>query len=264
MPVPQNNHDLPDANLRPCHVGVVYALAMEAAGLEARLGGVISIRASGFAGRQGGLKGRGIVIVHAGVGRANAEKATEALIIGHKPRWIISAGLAGGLHPSVKRGDIVMPDAILTEDGKRLAIGLQMSADQRAARPDVHVGPLLTIDRVAFKASEKASLGQKFGALAVDMETLGVAEVCRREKQRFLSVRVISDPVDEQLPAEIERLVTRKTLVRKIGATAGTIFRRPSVVKDLWRFREAAHACSERLAKYLVGVIEQLDNASGA
>ena len=31
-----------------------------------------------------------------------------------------------------------------------------------------------------------------------------VAEVCRREKQRFLAVRVISDAVDEELPADVE------------------------------------------------------------
>ena len=57
---------------------------LESAGLEARLGGVISIKASGFAGKQGGLKGRGIVVVHAGVGRANAERATAALIVGDR------------------------------------------------------------------------------------------------------------------------------------------------------------------------------------
>jgi adenosylhomocysteine nucleosidase len=249
---------LPDANLRPCHVGIVYAMALEAASFEARLGGVISIQANGFTARQGGLNGRGIVVVHSGVGRKNAERATEALIFGHRPKWIISAGLAGGLHPGVKRGDIVMPDAILGEDGRRLAIDLQISAGERAANPDLHVGPLLTIDRVAFKAAEKRRLGQQHQAVAVDMETLGVAEACHREKQKFLAVRVVSDAATEELPADIERLVTRKTLVRRIGATAGTILRRPSIVKDLWRFRETAHTCSERLAKFLAGVVEQL------
>ncbi len=251
-------HNFPEANLRPCHVGLVYALALEAASLEAQLSGVISINASGFTIRQGGLNRRGVVVIHAGVGKKNAEKAAKALIIGHRPKWVISAGLAGGLNPDVKRGDIVMADAVLSEAGRRLAIDLQISPAEQAANPDLHLGSLLTIDRVAFKAAEKRHLGERHNALAVDMETLGVAEVCRREKQRFLAVRVISDAVDEELPADIERLVTRKTLVRRIGATAGTILRRPSVVKDLWRFRETAHVCSERLAKFLVGVIEQL------
>ncbi len=90
---------------------------------------------------------------------------------------------------------------------------------------------------------------------------MAVAQVCRREKQRFLAVRVIFDPVEQELPADVERLVRKSTLARKIGATAGTILRRPSSVKDLWHFRETAIACSERLAKFLEGVIEQFGAA---
>ena len=80
------------------HVGIVYALGMEAGALEDRLKGVISIRGGKFTVRQGGLKGRGVVVIHAGVGQENAAAATETLIAGHRPQWIISAGLAGGLH----------------------------------------------------------------------------------------------------------------------------------------------------------------------
>ena len=91
------------------------------------------------------------------------------------------------------------------------------------------------------------------------METLAVAEVCHREQQRFLAVRAICDTIDDEFPADVERLVRKKTLARRIGAAAGTIIRRPSTVKDSWRFREAAIVASQRLAKFLEGVIEQLD-----
>ena len=245
-----------EAQLSPCHVGVVFAMDLEAGAFEDRLSGLISIRGSKFTANQGGLKGRGVVVVHGGVGRENAAAATSALIAGHQPNWVISAGLAGGLQSDIKRGDIVMPDAIMGEDGRRLAIDLRISADQSPT--GLHVGPLLTIDRVAFKVNQKRELGRQYGALAVDMETLGVAEVCQRERQRFVAVRVVSDGVDDELPPDVERLVRKKTWVRRIGAAAGTIVRRPSTVKDLWRFRETAHACSRKLAKFLEGVIEQL------
>jgi adenosylhomocysteine nucleosidase len=194
-----------------------------------------------------------------GVGRENAAAAAEALILGHKPRWVVSAGLAGGLHTDLRLNDIVMPDCILGENGQRLAIDFQISSQQRAAATGLHVGPLVTIDRVAFRTEQKRQLAQQHGAIAIDMETLAVAEVCHREKQRFLAVRVISDTVDDELPADVERLVRKKTWVRRIGAAAGTIVRRPSTIKDLWRFRETAILCSQRLAKFLEGVIEQLD-----
>jgi adenosylhomocysteine nucleosidase len=244
--------------LPPCHVGVVFALGIEAGAFEDRLAGKIHIQGNKFAARQGGHKGRGVVVVHSDVGRENAARATEMLIAGHKPKWILSAGLAGGLQPQLKRGDMVMADAILDKTGQRLAIDLNIPPEQRAATPGLHVGPLLTVDQVVFKADKKRELGQQHGAIAVDMETFAVAEVCRREKQRFLSVRVICDTVDEELPAEVERLVKKKGTARKIGAAAGSILRRPSAVKDLWHFRTTALQCAERLAKFLEGVIEQL------
>jgi adenosylhomocysteine nucleosidase len=252
-----DREDAPAANLPACHVGMVYALSMEAGALEDRLQGVISIRGK-FTVRQGGLKKRGIAVIHSGMGQKNAAEATEILIAGHRPQWIISAGLAGGLQEGIQRGDVIMPDCILGEDGRRLAIDLQISPQQQATTPGLHVGPLLTVERAALKPDRKRELGLRHGALAVDMESLAVAEVCRREKQRFLAVRVISDTVDEELPADVERLIQKKTTARRIGATAGSLLRRPSAVKDLWRLRETALTCSSRLAKFLEGVIEQL------
>ncbi len=252
------SHDAPVANLPPCHTGLVFALGLEAAPLEDKLAGVVNIRGGEFTMRHGGLAGRGVVIVPEAVGREKAARATEALIAGHKPKWIIAAGMAGALRQGLKRGDIVMPDVILGETGERLAIDFHISTEQLAAMPGLHVGPLITVDHVILKPAKKTALGLLHGALAVDMETLAVAEVCRREKQRFLAVRVISDTVDDELPADVERLLTRNTTAKRIGAAAGAVFRRPSTVKDLWKLRETATTCATKLAKFLEGVIAQL------
>ena len=50
-----------------CHVGLVFAMALEAEAFEKRLTGLISI-ASGWTTKQGGWKGRSVVVVHAGAG----------------------------------------------------------------------------------------------------------------------------------------------------------------------------------------------------
>src|ERR1041384_3124262 len=70
---------LAEAQLAPCHVGLVFAIDLEAGGFEDRLSGLIAIRGSKFTAKQGGLKGRGIVSVRCGVGRENAAAATAAL-----------------------------------------------------------------------------------------------------------------------------------------------------------------------------------------
>src|SRR6185295_15522441 len=95
-----------------------------------------------------------------------------------------------------------------------------------------------------------------------DMETFGVAEVCQERGVPLLAIRIISDGVDDELPSEIENLLAQKTLAGKLGAAAGAVFRRPSAAKDLWRLREDALKASDRLAKFLVGVVGQLESAN--
>jgi adenosylhomocysteine nucleosidase len=90
------------------------------------------------------------------------------------------------------------------------------------------------------------------------MESAAIAEACREGKTKFLSVRIISDGVTDELPREIERLMNSRTFARQLGAATGAILKRPSAIKDLWRLREDAIRCSDRLAKFLAGVIPQL------
>jgi adenosylhomocysteine nucleosidase len=248
----------PDEAPRPCDVGLVFALETESGCLEDLLEGMLAIRGHGFVARQGGLKGRHVVVIRSSGGRKAAAEATEVLALGHQPKWIISAGFAGALTPDLQRHDIVLADSLVDTAGNRLALDLKVDPASLAQTPRVHVGRLLTADRMIALADEKRSLGQQHEALAVDMESFAVAEVCRRLQTRFLAVRIISDPVDEQLPRDVERLIHQKTYAGRFGAALGTIFNRPSSVKDMLRLKENALVASDRLAKFLASMIEQL------
>ena len=52
------------------------------------------------------LAGRRVTIVQAGAGRLAAARGTQALIRGHRPAWVISAGFAGALQPELRRGTL--------------------------------------------------------------------------------------------------------------------------------------------------------------
>lgn len=242
----------------PCHVGAVFALGIESGCLEDRLDGMVSTRGHGFLVREGGLKGHAIALVRSGPGRSAAAKATEALIEGHQPEWVVSAGFAGGLHANLQRNDILMADHLVDTSGNRLELDLKIDPAALAAVPGVHVGRLLTADRIIRLPAEKRSLGEQYDAMAVDMETYAVAEVCRRREVRFLAIRVISDAVDDELPPDIENLLNQKTKTAQLGAAAGAIWNRPSSAKDMYQLKENALLASERLAKFLVGIVEQL------
>ena len=242
-----------------CDVGLVFALGMEASGLAQRMSGVIRISGAGFVGREGGIEGRRVVAIEAGAGRKAAEHGARALIAGHRPKWIISAGFAGGLDPRLELGDIVMASAVADLEGRELEIDINVDAQALAETPRLHIGRLITVDGVIREAKEKKRLGAERQAIAVDMESMAVADVCRQEKVRFMVVRVISDSVARELPRDIDYLVKRRTTAGRLGAAARAVLRRPSSVKDMWQLKEDALRASNRLGSFLVGVIGQLE-----
>jgi len=241
-----------------CRFGLVFALGIEAGGLEDLLEEVVSTRGHGFLLRRGTLADRSLAVIRCGPGRENAARATEALITGHHPEWVISAGFAGGLNPELGRRDVLMVDQLVDTDGNRLSIDLKVERAALASAPGVHVGRLLTADRVIRLPEEKLTLGRQYEAAAVDMESFAVAEVCRRHKTRFLAVRVINDTAEEELPPDVENLLRQRSTPGRLGAAVGAIWRRPGSFKDIYQLKENALLASERLAKFLAGMIEQL------
>ena len=178
----------------------------------------------------------------------------EVLIDGHRPRRVISAGFAGGLCPELKRNDILIADRLLTTTGGEMSVELPAGLLAALRRPGVRRGPLLTADRVVRLPREKLALFQRYGAMAVDMETLAVAEVCLRRNVPFSSVRVINDTADEALPHDVEHILVQRTGAARLGAALGAVWRRPASAKDMYQLRERALIASQRLAKFLAQV----------
>jgi adenosylhomocysteine nucleosidase len=247
---------LPAEEPKPCHLGFVFALGIESGCLEDLLQGAITVRGGGFTIREGGLRGRRVVVILAGAGQDNARRATEILIDGHRPGRVISAGFAGGLWPELKRNDILVADRLLTIDGHELPVVVE-AASRRFGPADaapterVHRGPLLTTDRVVRMPAERKSLFERTGALGVDMETFAVAEVCAARQVAFSSIRVINDTADEALPRDVQHLLVQRTTAARFGAALGAVWRRPASAKDMYQLRENALVASGRLAKFL-------------
>lgn len=242
----------------PCELAFVFGLGIESGGLVDLLQDAVTTRCPAFLEHAGSLNERRVVVVDAGVGTKCAARATADVISIHRPAWVISAGFAGALVDELKRGHFLLADSVANVHGKSLAIDLHLAPQTGSETPAWHVGRLLTVDRLIRKESQKRDLATAHEALACDMETLAVAEVCEREKTRFLAVRIVSDAVDDKLPKEAEGLLNQKSLAGKLGAFTGALMNRPSSVKDLWQLREDALRASDRLARVLAGVAEQL------
>src|SRR5688572_18358861 len=94
-------------SLPPADVAVVFALGIELGGFEDCLSELVRTRGEGFSIRQGLLHQQPVLVLETGAGGTAAQHATSAMIAGHRPKWVISAGFSGGLQPQLKRNDIV-------------------------------------------------------------------------------------------------------------------------------------------------------------
>lgn len=242
----------------PAEVVVAFALRAEAGGLVDLLANGVSSRCASFVEHTGELGDRRIAVMETGVGQTAAHQAVRDAIALHQPSWVVSAGFAGALHPDLRRGHIIMPKEIVDEHGQRLDVGLGIDDETVAATPSLHSGRLLTVDKLVRHAKQRRELAEQHAALACDMESFAVADVCREAKVRFLSVRVISDSVDDQLPEEVERLLEQDTVASRLGAATGAIFNRPSSIKDMWNLKEQAIKASDRLARFLTQTLARL------
>lgn len=245
---------LPTPDPMHADVGIVYATNIEIGPFFDRCERMRRYTGGDFTFRGAYLGPIRIAAVQCGMGSSRARRATGALIDAHSPRWVVSTGFSGALQADLKVGDVVVGNSVVGPQGSELTIDIAMSSDPSRG---LHVGRLVTADHVVRSVAEKEALGSAHQALAVDMESLAVAEMCREARTRCLVVRAISDDMSKDLPAEILTLVGGTGSVR-LGAAVGAIWRRPGSVKEMWRLREQASIAADRLARFLDGVIGQL------
>lgn len=253
MPTPPAASDLAHAD-----IGIVCALPIELGAFLDRCQKVKKYTGGDFVFRGGFYDGIRVAVVESGMGFARARRATQALLDGHSPNWLLSCGFAGALRPEIPVGSIVVADSIVDQHGQNLTIDVRMPSD---AGRGLFVGRLLTSDELVRTIALKRQLGEQHAALAVDLESLAVAQVAHEHKTRFLAVRVISDDLSADLPPEILSLVG-DTGTMRLGAAIGALWKRPSSAKDMWRLREQAQAAAARLATFLDGVVIQLHAAT--
>jgi adenosylhomocysteine nucleosidase len=125
-------------------------------------------------------------------------------------RGVISFGVAGGLDPSLRSGDVVVATEVMAGDARWLA-GLSLNDELVSGialgRRRVVRGGLAGVEEVVVARARKAALRSHTGAAAVDMESHIAAAYATEAGLPFAAVRVISDPADRSLPALAQRAI---------------------------------------------------------
>ena len=175
--------------------GVVAALDMEARTL------------SPGPRRRDGLReaGDGLLVAVSGMGSAAAVGAAGTLVDAGATA-LVSWGLAGGLDPALQAGTICLPGTVVSRDGATFPTDLAWREILTAAisrHLPVVSGTLLTSPVAIENVAAKAAAYRTTGAVAVDMESAGVARVAALKGLPFIAVRAIVDTAGDSLPGTV-------------------------------------------------------------
>lgn len=137
-------------------------------------------------------------------GRDNAGRATRSVCERFPIETVVSAGIVGGLDPSLCIGDVVLAQSILElSSGVEYPVRLPVYKSASESR-DPKIGKLVTADIVVQCARAKAEL-RKTGVQAVDMESGAVAAEAARRGLRMFCVRAVSDTAQATFEIDFNR-----------------------------------------------------------
>lgn len=149
-----------------------------------------------------------IVLQKCGIGKVNAAVGATEMLRDHQPDLIVSSGCAGGASTSLEVMDVVAASSCAYHDvycGDNEAYGQVLGMPARFEAPQALIDKALQIPRVKAgltvsgdwfvdsKVKMREILDHFPEAMAVDMESCAIAQVCHRYAVPFISFRVISD-----------------------------------------------------------------------
>jgi adenosylhomocysteine nucleosidase len=189
--------------------------------------------------------GEGVVAV---AGGGDSKGLTEKLGALHGDiKGVISFGLAGGLSPLLKVGEVVIADQVIAGPD-------QFRCDERwrvaltAKLDGAHQGPIASSPTILENAEDKASLFAATGALAVDMESAVAARFAAARKLPFAVLRVISDDARHVLPPAA--LVAMKPDGGvALGRVLGSLLRHPLQLPGLIRMARTSGKAFKKLLR---------------
>jgi nucleoside phosphorylase len=182
----------------------------------------------------------------AGMGAENAYREARRLVERFRVRGLVTIGFAGGLVDSLAVGDIVLPDHVQDQrTGERFDCNGGIWPVETGRR-----GGLLSATEVITSAAEKRSLAGKWGAVAVDMESAGVARAAAECGVAFSAIKSISDTSVKSISFDFARC-RRDDNGLSFWKIIREGMRTPSTIRDLWLLARDARVAARALADAL-------------
>ena len=216
-------------------IGIIGAMSVET---DELIGAMQSTEKSVFERFEfvvGKLHGKEIVVCRCGIGKVHAATAA-ALMVNKYPQIdiLISIGVAGGLYPLVRQGDVVIANKTVYHDFDSTADGVEKGrvsgldftyfrCDEKSValmekimaqlKVTSYTGTIATGDMFVGSDEKAAQIREEFGAYACDMESAAIAQTAYLTNRKFLSMRAISDNGDGSAIGDFYSFVTKAAKV---------------------------------------------------
>ncbi len=178
----------------------------------------------------GSFLGADIALARCGIGKVNAAICTQMLIDHYAIDALIFSGVAGGLLPNMRPGDLVIASHLIQFDMDLTAFGrrhgelpdkdrmIESDPDlvKRAAEaydqafngaetePHLMLGTVVSGDRFIQDSDTLRWLQREFSALATEMEGAAVGYTCNLNDVPFVVIRGLSDTAGDSAAGDYE------------------------------------------------------------
>ena len=189
-------------------IGIIVAMHKELELLLPLLQNSEESRMGGCEFHRGKVGRHDVIAMQCGIGKVNAAIGTLTLVNSFLPDFVINSGVAGGADQSISVMDVVAGARVAYHDvwcgpeselGQVQGLPLYFEGAKRLLnlvpdREGIHKGLICSGDQFIDTLDAVSRIKGNFPeALAVDMESGAIAQVCHLNKVPFLALRVISD-----------------------------------------------------------------------
>jgi len=240
-----------------------------------------------------------VTLAQIGMGKVHTAAISQHLIDTYGVDILMSCGSAGSLIPQLQIGDIILTDRIVPHDSGEytdekfnylgifdntymdgwhyhrhlsvdpalldLAHRTALSLSWPKIAPAVHIGCVASGDQIIASESKKRWLSETFNAIAVEMESVAMAQVAFMNDIPWLAIRAISDRADSSIDIGYTHMITysdeKKNLLARVQHSASNLsklVRHPTLLKNIVQINRGLIQAAQNAAYVTAAIIEKL------
>lgn len=198
-------------------LGIIGAMPQEVNGLIKKITNCKTTRIGSIDYHTGTIADKDVVVAKCGVGKVFAAICAQTMILNFKPDLIINIGVAGGHRTKTQIGDVVLASSTVQHDMDTSPLGdpvgmisginivnIPCSKDITNQVESIvnnigipcRIGVIATGDKFICSDEDVSRIAKSFDAIAFDMESGSIAQVCYVNEIKCCILRSISDNGD--------------------------------------------------------------------